>query len=289
MNIEIVPGKYVVAVSGGVDSVVLLDLLAKKPGLDLVVAHFDHGIRVDSGADRVFVENLAQKYSLPYVFGEGHLGKHVSEEKARQARYDFLNQTRQAIGAKAIVTAHHQDDLLETAIINLLRGTGRRGLSALRSTDAIRRPLLGYSKAEIKNYAMKNNLAWHEDSTNADTRYLRNHVRHNVLPKIDRSKLLEVVERAQQQNAVIDELLTELLPAGKSMDRGFFVMLPHRVSGEILAAWLRQNGIYSYDKKTIERLVIAAKTAKPDTRYNIVGNNYLRVCVDALAIQTDER
>src|SRR5580704_3560158 len=107
-------GSYVVAVSGGVDSVVLLHRLQKQPGLRLVVAHFDHGMREDSAEDRRFVKALAQAYGAPFVYDEGHLGSGTSEAEAREARYNFLRRVQAASDAQAIVTAHHQDDLLET-------------------------------------------------------------------------------------------------------------------------------------------------------------------------------
>src|SRR5690348_2939142 len=119
------PGNYVVAVSGGVDSVVLLDILSKQPGLKLTIAHFDHGIRNDSYKDRQFVEGLAKKYQLLFVYKEGSLGK-ASEAKAREARYEFLRKAQKDSGSQAIITAHHQDDLLETAILNMLRDSSRK-------------------------------------------------------------------------------------------------------------------------------------------------------------------
>src|SRR5665213_799396 len=131
MNVDLVPGKYVVAVSGGVDSISLLHILQAQPGVRLIVAHFDHGIREDSVEDRRLVQNVAREYRLPFVYDAGNLGVDTSEAAARQARYRFLRRVQQASGARAIVTAHHQDDLLETAILNLLRGTGRKGLTAL--------------------------------------------------------------------------------------------------------------------------------------------------------------
>src|SRR5437870_1107332 len=115
----------------------LLDLLAKKPNVKLIVAHFDHGMRPDSEKDRQFVQVVTEKYGLPFVFSEGRLGPKASEATARTARYKFLEKTKKAEGAKTIITAHHQDDVLETAIINLLRGTGRRGLTALKSCKII--------------------------------------------------------------------------------------------------------------------------------------------------------
>src|SRR5690348_16932946 len=113
MDISIKPGKYIVAVSGGVDSMVLLNLLAKSKGLDLIIAHFEHGIRSDSKEDLELVRAAAAHYGLPFVWEHGHLGPNASEAAAREARYTFLRRVRAEHAAKAIVTAHHQDDLLE--------------------------------------------------------------------------------------------------------------------------------------------------------------------------------
>ena len=113
------PGTYVVAVSGGVDSMVLLDLLAKQPDIKLIVAHYDHGIRSDSKLDRELVASSAKKYKIPFVYESGNLGPGTSENQARIARYNFLRKVQKESKADAIVTAHHQDDALETAILNI--------------------------------------------------------------------------------------------------------------------------------------------------------------------------
>jgi tRNA(Ile)-lysidine synthase len=122
MAILIHPGKYVVAVSGGVDSVVLLDHLAGHPEYELVVAHFDHGIRDDSREDEAFVRSLAEKYNVPFESKREDLGKQASEELARDRRYAFLRSVAGKHNAQ-IITAHHADDAVETIAINLLRGT----------------------------------------------------------------------------------------------------------------------------------------------------------------------
>src|ERR1039458_1834138 len=158
MNLSIERGRYIVAVSGGVDSVALLDIMSRQPELDLIVAHFDDGIRTDSAKDRIFVGDLATKYGYLFEFEEGKMGSSTSEAEARLARYDFLERARNKHQAAAIVTAHHQDDVIETAILNLYRGTGRRGLSSLGSTDLIKRPLLAISKQELIDYAKSRNL-----------------------------------------------------------------------------------------------------------------------------------
>src|SRR3989338_2021299 len=178
-------GRYVLAVSGGVDSIVLLDLLAKQakspklrvPSSDkkapssqlpvrsykFVVAHFNHSIRLDSGEDEKLVADAAGKYGLRFKVGQGRLGPGTSEDQARTARYKFLETVRKSCQAKTIITAHHQDDVMETAILNLLRGSGRRGLTAIiqnppppHTTPARRRRAGDKKKKKKKNPKKKN-------------------------------------------------------------------------------------------------------------------------------------
>jgi tRNA(Ile)-lysidine synthetase-like protein len=265
MNWKLEPGTYVIAVSGGVDSVVLLNMLSMQPDLRLVVAHFDHGIREDSLQDRHFVDGLAKEYHLPFVYAEGRLGSLASEATAREARYNFLHTVRKSANARTIITAHHEDDLLETVFINVLRGTGRKGLSSLGSSEHLQRPLLGMSKKAITDYAKAHKLTWREDSTNQDLRYLRNYLRHKVLPKIttaQRQRLLQLAHEALTRNKIIDNLLINHLhmqPSSEVIERHWFSMLPHNVAREVLGHWLRLNGI-SFDAKAIERLVVGMKT-----------------------------
>ncbi len=294
MNIEVASGKYVVAVSGGVDSVVLLDLLAGYPGLELVVAHFDHGIRADSAADRQFVGSLAQKYNLPFEFTEGKLGPKASEAQARSKRYEFLQNVRASHQADTILTAHHQDDVLETAIINMLRGTARRGLSSLRSTDNIKRPLLHFPKQVLLDYALAHNLQWHEDSTNQSTNYLRNYVRHRLLAQFDeaaRQQLLDHIRRAQALNPHINELLAQQIEqqnAQGRLSRTWFINLPHVVAREVLAAWLRAASV-QINRIQIEQLVTAAKTYRPGQQADVNKQLVLKVGRTHLALLERER
>ncbi|HSX52861.1 MAG TPA: tRNA lysidine(34) synthetase TilS [Patescibacteria group bacterium] len=289
------PGTYVVAVSGGVDSMVLLDMLVPVPGLKLTVAHFDHGIREDSHLDRLLVQEAAKRYGLPFVYEQGHLGAGASEDVARQARYEFLGRVRSAAGADAIVTAHHQDDQLETAYINILRGTNRRGLTSLRSTQGRRRPLLHLSKKELLAYAHANNIVWREDSTNQDTTYLRNRVRHtmlSLLPARERAKLAKELEELAVINQSIDKALTNQLHMQSSvnaLDRRWFIMLPHEVAREVMATWLRQKGIASLDKKRLELITNSAKTLKPGKRIDVDSTHILLIQKDKLALKTSER
>ena len=294
MEVSLPKGKYVLAVSGGVDSVSLMHILKDRPGLELVVAHFDHGIRPDSGADREFVRSLAAGYGLPFFYEEGKLGPGAGEAEAREARYAFLERVRRGQGARAIVTAHHRDDVLETAIINLLRGSGRKGLTSLAPREGLERPLLDVPKKEVIAYAKAHGLKWHEDSTNEDTEYLRNYVRHRLMPRFDtaaREKLWRVIGGLRGTNAELDRLLAEQLPAqphGK-LDRDWFIGLPHGVAREVLAAWLRGNGLRDFDSKTLERLTVAAKTAAPGKTFDILKGASMTVEKHDLALKQVER
>lgn len=293
---DIDPGKYVVAVSGGVDSMVLLHMLAAlRPDLELVVAHFDHGIRQESGADRTIVESEATKLSLPFIYKEGKLGPGASEEVARTTRYEFLHEVRIGQGAKAVLTAHHADDVLETAIINIIRGTGRRGLSSLRSTDTVIRPLLSMGKDEILDYARRHSLQWREDVTNLDLAYLRNHVRQVLLPRFaagQKQELALIVQRAAWLNDQIDAMLENLLISMQTegrLRRAAYINLPHVLALEVMAAWLRSREIRDFDTKTLERLVHAAKIKAAGKQADVYGGVYMVIGRHDLALTSGER
>ncbi len=257
MEVKLKPGKYILAVSGGVDSVVLLDLLSKQPELDLVVAHFDHGIRFDSDDDGEFVARLAKKYGLVFELGQARLGKNASEETARNARYQFLETARKKYQADDIVTAHHKDDLIETAFINILRGTGPRGLVSLADKDGMKRPLLGFRKKEILAYAQANKLHWREDKTNQEDKYLRNYLRRHVVNKLSSSQrdgLVENIEKVAKNREETEQIIatySQYLLNGNQIDRQLFALLPVEVANEFVADWFRQKGLRDFDKGTI--------------------------------------
>ncbi len=293
MDIFINPGTYIVAVSGGVDSMALLHCLGtehQSPKTRYVVAHYDHGIRDDSADDRKLVQAAALKYKASFVYGEGHLGSSVSEDEARRARYKFLRQAKEAAGASMIITGHHADDELETAVFNLLRGTGRKGLSSLRGSKDILRPMLHLKKQDIIEYAKKNKLTWHEDKTNTNTAYTRNYIRTVLLPSLSSRDVGEFRERlaaAHALNERIDALLVHILhvqPGREKLDRAVFSQFPHAVAKEVLAQWLRVNDIRGFDKKTIERLTVAVKTAPFGSRHDIISGSNVFLPADNTAV-----
>lgn len=282
-------GTYIVAVSGGVDSVVLLDILSKQKNLKLVVAHFDHGIRADSAEDKKFVQTLSETYVLPFVFANGNLGADASEATARAARYAFLDLAKEKYHADAIITAHHQDDLVETIIINILRGTGRKGITALGETKDIKRPLLQHTKKEILEYAKKHNIVWREDPTNQTTDYLRNWVRQTIIPKLstaDRKKFLSVHEKLAKDNPQIDQLLANYIQKEvNKLPRKDVIAADHQLARELIANWLRANGIMEFDQKIIERVVIDSKTLAAGKKIPVNKGVHITVGKDILTLK----
>jgi tRNA(Ile)-lysidine synthase len=231
MAVVVAPGTYVIAVSGGVDSVSLLHMLQAQPDLNLIVAHFDHGIRTDSQDDARLVEQLAIEYNLPFETVREELGTGASEELARTRRYAFLRGLAKKHGGQ-IMTAHHAGDVVETVAINLHRGTGWRGLAVLDSD--IVRPLVDMNKSELLAYATNHELRWHEDSTNQNEAYLRNRLRRQLLTldEDDKRQLLALHAAQKDIKRQIDHELRLLLGDGPTYSRYFFTQLDETVGLE---------------------------------------------------------
>lgn len=273
-------GTYVVAVSGGVDSVALLDLMVannKNNQWQLVIAHFDHGIRVDSIKDLEFVHGLAAKYQLPFEAAQVELGQDASEAAARQARYHFLEIIKAKHKAAGIVTAHHLDDKLETALLNLERGTGRQGLTPFRRNRAIVRPLRNVYKQELVAYAKAQALEWMNDSTNYDLRYRRNYVRHVMVPLLEadqadfKKHLAKLIRQLEFDNYQLDQDLADIKAKignptknGLVLQRGALIMMSQRLAQEFLRYSIDelQPGL-DIPALQIKRLVQFVKTARP--------------------------
>lgn len=257
--------KYVVAVSGGVDSVVLLDMLVREGGHELVVAHFDHGIREDSVLDAQFAQRLAQKHNLTFETRREELGARASEELARERRYAFLRSVADKYGA-VIATAHHMNDSAETIAINLTRGTGWRGVAVLASD--MYRPLLDKTKYEILSYAESKGLDWREDSTNASDAYLRNRLRRKLTD--DDTVLQLAAIRARQveiRDAVDDEAVRLLGDGDGGYSRYFFIQIDQAAAIELLRSLAVQTLGHSLTRPQLERSLLAIKTARAGSEF----------------------
>ncbi len=253
---------YIVAVSGGVDSVVLLDLMAKVSGHELIVVHFDHGIRDDSADDARFVSSLAHKYGLLYKGKREELGKTASEVLARERRYAFLREVADEYNAP-IVTAHHLDDLVETVAINLKRGTGWRGLAALDSD--IVRPLIDIPKRQLVEYAQKHGLQWHEDSTNATDIYLRNRIRRKAIdiPDDTKRQLRALHSHQKQLKKEIENEVLQLVGEGPEYSRYLLTHIPQATALECLR-FITQGKL---TRPQLVRCLLAIKTALAGSIY----------------------
>lgn len=253
---------YLLAISGGVDSVVLLDKFASEQSVDtLVVAHVDHGIRTDSSDDRRFVEGLAQKYGLAFVSTELHLGKNANEELARQKRYEFLF-AEAAERRATIVTAHHADDLVGSVAINIYRGTGWRGLGVL-ARSGVERPLLTWRKQDIYQYALEHRLEWAEDSTNSSQAILRNRLRAAIVALPD-EKVNELIELRAAQLDLGQLIDTEITARYKEYgeNRYPYTVLAPEVALEILRRYVESRTGIRPTRREAGRLLLAIKTAK---------------------------
>ena len=216
-------GEAIVAVSGGPDSVALLDLLhtaSQDLGLSLVVAHVDHGISSDSRTVAQSVSDLARQYGLPFETVELDLGSTATETAAREARYRWLRDLQQRRGATYLVTAHHQDDQVETILLRVLRGSAPSGLAgiAARARGGLVRPLLPFTRAELVAYTTARALPVHDDPANRDPRHLRSWVRQAVVPLLSerlgtrlRDDLLALGRHATRDTRAWDQVL-DLMP-----------------------------------------------------------------------------
>lgn len=187
----------VVAVSGGADSVALLDILASlsELRLNLVVAHLNHSLRgAESDGDERFVAGLAASRGLTFVCEKANvrdlsLRERLSlEDAGRRARYEFFDRVAVRHSARSVALAHHADDQAETLLLRLLRGAGITGLAAMspRRDGRFVRPLLTLSRSEIEGYLHARGLPFRVDSSNADTAFLRNRIRHELIPHLVR-------------------------------------------------------------------------------------------------------
>lgn len=216
--------RLLVAISGGIDSVVLTHLCYKIQ-LNVALAHCNFSLRgEESDADEQFVVQLAEANHLEVFLERFDTEKYAIEHKlsvqiaARELRYDWFQELAEQLEFDYILTAHHADDNLETFLINLSRGTGLDGLMGIPEVNGnIVRPLLSFSREAIEVYAKANGLEWREDSSNAATKYLRNKLRHGVIPKLKEinPQLLDSLKQTQDHlrdtGQIIEDRIEEVV------------------------------------------------------------------------------
>jgi tRNA(Ile)-lysidine synthase len=229
----------IIGVSGGVDSMVLLDAVVQiHPASKIIVVHVDHSIRPESQEDAEFVAQACKKYGVVYEGTRVDITKVAKQEKisvemaGRAIRYGYFERVRALYQAKWILTAHHQDDVVETVLINLIRWTRLRGLSGIEERQGVLlRPLLAIEKSKLLSYAQKNAISFREDSTNEDLEYVRNRVRHEIIPQMEiinpmvRKTLANFAGYARELDQMTEGLIGVHL-SGNSITEDTFVSLP---------------------------------------------------------------
>ena len=230
----------VLGLSGGVDSMVLCDVLLlykRAVPFRIFAAHLDHKLRDESGEDALFVASYCEKNSIPLysaaadVMTEAKEAKVSIETAARYARHGFFNNIlSQHPGAKLAV-AHHMNDMAETILIRLIRGTSLDGLSPMPPCDGhIIRPLMCITRDEVMEYAGIRNIKWREDKSNTDTVYTRNYIRHKLIPEIEKNINPSVVQTLCAQaksyfedSAFIKEFAANAAEKAEKTDNGFML------------------------------------------------------------------
>ncbi len=257
--------KLLLAVSGGLDSMVLLHLLQQLP-YTIAIAHCNFQLRgIESFEDQSFVQNYALQHQIPFYYTQFDTQAFANDYKlstqvaARELRYDWFYEQLELHQFDFVLTAHHADDNLETFLINLSRGTGLDGLSGIPAqNDAVLRPLLPFSRAAIEEYAKANNLQWREDSSNASDKYLRNQIRHHLVPMLKElnpdflkafGMTQEYLQQAQELVADAASMVYQQVAREEGntvyFDLKQLLRLPNYAS--YLYQWLKEYGFSAWD------------------------------------------
>lgn len=257
--------RLLLAVSGGVDSVVLVHL-CNSAKLDFALAHCNFNLRdEESDADEDFVTDLAKRLKVK-LFVENFDTEQYAKDNglsiqmaARDLRYEWFEELRIKHQFDYTLTAHHANDSLETFFINLLRGAGLEGLSGINAdSNKIIRPLLNFSRKEIEVYARDNNIAWREDSTNASTKYLRNKIRHELVPVLEEinpqflETFLITQSHLKENEELVEDYMSLLYPKiigktkyGYSLDINYLKKVPN--TSAILYQLLKSFGFTEWN------------------------------------------
>lgn len=295
------PCHIVIGVSGGADSMSLLHSLHQrsKEGIRLTAVHIHHGLRGDTAdRDAMFVQDYCAQMGVPctvrYVDAAAYASEHRMsvEEAGRYLRYDAFESVRQEVKADYIVTAHTADDQAETVLMHILRGCGTDGLSGIPPMrGTIRRPLLCCTRHEIEAYCAEHNVPYIMDETNEDTKFLRNRVRHELLPHLRElnpsidTGLMRLAQHASGDVAFLRELAMGSLEKARQEDgwsTATFVAQPTPIRRRMIGLWLRDAGICDVEEThivAIEQLMTAGngKASLPGGRTATVQQGSLRL------------
>ncbi len=288
-QLDVETGCYDVALSGGVDSVVLLHLLhrlrAQHNTLDIRAIHVDHGLSENAASWRHFCENVCQQWQIPIICESIaiHLKPRQSLESiARDARYSVF--AKYVTTGRTLLLGQHLDDQVETFFIRLKRGSGLTGLGAMRRVGQTQqdvcwlRPLLDTTRHEIETYAEQNNLEYVVDESNKDTRFDRNFLRHQVIPELSRrfSGFSACVARSatllQQQDALLQEYIRSDY-ASCSDNARLQVSTLKKMSKarqmEVVRYWLSQHRLTMPSKKWLDNLLLQVGQITDDSKFKL--------------------
>ena len=243
-------GRLLVGLSGGADSVALLHLLLDA-GAEVAAVHVNHGLRgAESDGDEAFVRSLCANLTVPLHVYRADPPENPGENWAREVRYGFFRRAMQETGADALVLAHHRDDQAETLLLHLMRGAGLTGLTGMaadtqRDGMRILRPLLNFSRESLRAYLQEKNQPWREDASNGDARYLRNAVRQELLPLMERlapgaaARMAQTALLLQEDEAVLTALTADFLARhpGDALPLDELTAHPAGLQKRILRAW----------------------------------------------------
>ena len=278
------------AVSGGVDSITLLDLLYEVSSvlkLKLAVAHVHHGIQTNSFRDeaQIFTHCLCEGMEIPFFTNTTskitQKNSTPSEESLRKLRYSFLRQWMKQCKAHYLVLAHTSDDLLETRLIRLIRGTGAEGLASMHfSKDHLLRPLLTFTKKEIQNYAHFKQLIWLEDPSNYQSKAtLRNWIRQKWLPQLEKKRcgsirnLSKSLHRLCAENPIEDSLPQLLTPQG--LDRKKLIESSYFEQKRALVKYIRMAGLNNYTEGHIQEILKRIHSQHHKRKFFLLGKYWL--------------
>ena len=257
-------------------------LLAMYAHADIIVAHIDHGTRKSSAEDADFVRQKCQELRVKFYETKLELGEGVSEELARKKRYEFLKSIQKKEGG-ILCTAHHLDDVLESITINLIRGTGWRGLTPFYGDELVRPFIISKMwKRDVLKFAGEQNICFRQDPTNYETNYLRNRVREKMA-ELDKTARVDAINLFEKQNELrnkIEKLVTELAKqtvVGKSFHKKeLFLTADEKVALEVLREICLMHG-YSLTRKQLGDFLLAIKAYAPHKKFNLPKNHFVTI------------
>lgn len=282
---------FLIGLSGGVDSVVLLHLFAQLPDLNLRAVHIHHGLSPNADQWADFCESLCQDYRIPLITEKVNVcGNHGLEANARTARYQAIGNLIQP--NEVLATAHHLDDQVETFFLALKRGSGLKGLSAMQAVGnwqhfAIFRPLLEREKADLIAYAEQQALHWINDESNGDNRFDRNFLRNQILPALNQrfpqfsQQVAHSATHCREQQALIEELLGEELQKRigdkQQLDISGFARFSPLKQKQLVRLWLAKCGVAMPSQAQLQAVIDELIFAKSDKNPQVkLGDKIIR-------------